>query len=153
MTLDGQQVCELCHLKKIFHYLLLNWSTRTAYILGYPLNFYPPLYLNGGFPGCSVGKRICLQCWRPGFDPWVGKIPWRGKWQPTPVFLPGESLGQRCLVGCSSRGHTESDTTERLTLFNLDGTAFRSCFLLGGVGSYFQNCEVECFHSFSTQDK
>ena len=43
--------------------------------------------------------------------------------------------------------------TEQLTLFNLDGTAFRSCFLLGGVGSYFQNCEVECFHSFSTQDK
>ena len=32
-----------------------------------------------------------LQCWRPGFDPWVGKIPWRRAWQPTPVFLPGES--------------------------------------------------------------
>ena len=32
-----------------------------------------------------------LQCWRPGFNPWVGKIPWRRAWQPTPVFLPGES--------------------------------------------------------------
>ena len=32
-----------------------------------------------------------LQCWRPGFDPWVGKIPWRRAWQPTSVFLPGES--------------------------------------------------------------
>ena len=31
------------------------------------------------------------ECGRPGFDPWVGKIPWRRKWQPTPVFLPGES--------------------------------------------------------------
>ena len=35
--------------------------------------------------------RICLQCGRPGFDPWVGKIPWRRAWQPTPVFLLGES--------------------------------------------------------------
>ena len=34
--------------------------------------------------------RICLQCGRPGFNPWVGKIPWRRAWQPTPVFLPGE---------------------------------------------------------------
>ena len=38
---------------------------------------------------------------RQGFDPWVGKIPWSRKWQPTPVFLPGESHGQRSLVGSS----------------------------------------------------
>ena len=44
------------------------------------------------------------------FDPWGGKIPWRGKWQPTPVFLPGESHGQRSLVGYSSWGPKESDT-------------------------------------------
>ena len=37
---------------------------------------------------------------------------WRRKWQPTPVFLPGESQGQRCLVGCRLWGRTESDTTE-----------------------------------------
>ena len=48
------------------------------------------------------------------FDPWVGKIPWGKKWQPTPVFLPGESHGRRSLVGYSPRGHEESDTTERL---------------------------------------
>ena len=45
-------------------------------------------------------------------SPWVGKIPWRGKWQPTPGFLPGESHGQRSLVGYSPWGRTESDTTE-----------------------------------------
>ena len=39
-------------------------------------------------------------------------MPWRRKWQPTPVFLPGESQGQRSLVGCCLWGHTESDTTE-----------------------------------------
>ena len=41
---------------------------------------------------------------RCGFDPWVGKIPWRRAWQPTPVFLPGESHGQRSLVGYSPWG-------------------------------------------------
>ena len=60
--------------------------------------------------------RICLQGSIPGFDPWVRKIPWRGKWQPTPVFLPGESNEQRSLVGYSPWGHKELDTTEQLTL-------------------------------------
>ena len=44
-------------------------------------------------------------------DPWVGKIPWRRAWQPTAVFLPGESHGQRSLVGYSPRGHKELGTT------------------------------------------
>ena len=47
-----------------------------------------------------------------GFDPWIGKIPWRRKWQPTPVFLPAESHGQRNLVGYRPWGHKESDRTE-----------------------------------------
>ena len=47
-----------------------------------------------------------------GFDPWVGKIPWRRKWQPTPVFFPGELHGQKSLAGYSPRGRKESDTTE-----------------------------------------
>ena len=58
--------------------------------------------------------RIYLQCWWPGFDPWVVKIPWRRAWQPTPVFLPRESHGQRSLAGYSLWGCKESDTTERL---------------------------------------
>ena len=44
------------------------------------------------------------QCRRHGFDPWVGKIPWRRKWQPTPVFLPGKCYGQGSLEGYSPRG-------------------------------------------------
>ena len=55
-----------------------------------------------------------MQCRRPGFGPWVGKIPWRRQWQPTPVFLPGESYGRRSLVGYHPQGCKESDTTERL---------------------------------------
>ena len=56
--------------------------------------------------------KILLQCRRHGFNLWVKKIPRRRAWQPTPVFLPGESHGQRSLVGYSPRGHKESDTTE-----------------------------------------
>ena len=49
-----------------------------------------------------------------GFDPWVGKIPWRRNWHPTLVFLPGESHGGRSLVGYSPWGLKESDTTKQL---------------------------------------
>ena len=51
---------------------------------------------------------------RRGLHPWSGEIPWRRKWQPAPVFLPGKSLGQRNLAGYSLWGPKESDTIERL---------------------------------------
>ena len=54
----------------------------------------------------------CRRCKRHRFDPWVGKIPWSRKWRPTPVFLPGESHGQRSLMGYSPAGHIELDMTE-----------------------------------------
>ena len=47
-----------------------------------------------------------------GFNPWVGKIPWRRKWQPTPVLLPGKSHGWRSLVGYSPWGRKELDMTK-----------------------------------------
>ena len=59
------------------------------------------------FPGDSVDKRIhlqCRRCRRCRFDPWVRKIPWRRKWQPTPVFLPGTFHGQRSLACYSPWG-------------------------------------------------
>jgi len=55
-----------------------------------------------GFPGSTSVKELACQCKRCKgcrFDPWVRKIPWRRKWQPTPVFLPGESHEQRSLAG------------------------------------------------------
>ena len=67
------------------------------------------------FSGGASGKEPACQCRRDkrhGFDPWIRKIPWRRKWQPTPVFLPGEFHGQRSLVGFSPWGHKESDMTE-----------------------------------------
>ena len=65
-----------------------------------------------GFPDYHWLSGKECQCRSLRFDSWVGKMPWRRAWQPTPVFLPGESHGQRSLVGYSPRGHKESDTTE-----------------------------------------
>ena len=59
--------------------------------------------------------KICQQCRRRGFDLWVGKVPWRREWLPTPVFLPGEFHGQRSLA-VFLRGRKELDTTEQLAL-------------------------------------
>ena len=70
--------------------------------MGYPLQY----------SWASLGAQLvknCLQCGRPGFDLWVGKIPWRRELLPTPVFWPGESHG-------SPWGHKESDTAEQLLL-------------------------------------
>ena len=57
-----------------------------------------------------------LPAMRAKFDSWVGKIPWRREWQPTPVFMPGELHGQRSLAGYSPWARKESNMTERLTL-------------------------------------
>ena len=67
-----------------------------------------------GFSGGTTGKEPSCQCRRCKicrFDPRVGKIRWSRKWQPTPVFLPGESHGQRGLAGYSPWDHKELGTT------------------------------------------
>ena len=68
-----------------------------------------------GFPGGPSGKEPACQSRRHKrrrLDPWVRKVRWRRVWQSTPVFLPRESHGQRCLVVYSPQGHKELDTTE-----------------------------------------
>ena len=67
-----------------------------------------------GSPGGSEVKASARNAGDPGSISGSGKIPWRRKWQPTPVFLPGEAHGRRSLVGYSLPGSKESDTTERL---------------------------------------
>ena len=98
-------------------------------------------YTLWGFPGGSVGKESgcqCRRCRRWGFDPQVGKIPWRRKWQPTPVFLPGKAHGWRSLAGYSPWGHKESDATEH--------TCMHACTLWGiwwGWGEDLSCCKQE----------
>ena len=81
--------------------------------MDYSVSFAVKFEDNGGAPQAAlVVKNLPADVGditRGGFDPWVGKIPWRRKWQPAPVFLPRESHGQRSLVGYSPGGHRESD--------------------------------------------
>ena len=70
-----------------------------------------------GFPGGEVVKDPSASAGdakRRVSNPWVGKVFWRRAWQPTPVFLPGESHGQRSPAGCIAWGCKESDTTEHV---------------------------------------
>ena len=82
------------------------------------LSFRSPSSSVWGFPGGSDGKESA--CNAGGrFNSWIRKIPWRREWQPTPVFLPGKSHGQRSRAGCRPWGHKESDSTEWWTLSSL----------------------------------
>ena len=71
-----------------------------------------------GFPSDSELKNLPAkeEMQETGFDPWVRKIPWRRKWQPIPIFLLGESHGQRSLAGYSPWGLKESNRTEQLSV-------------------------------------
>ena len=96
---------------------------RAAYLM----KMYRSSVLHGGsFPWCSrtYSKPFCfpvgsdgkesasLQCGRLRFDPWVGKIPWRREWLPTPVFLPGEFHGKRSLASYSPWGCKETQPSD-----------------------------------------
>ena len=90
-------------------------------------------------------KKSACQCRRCRFNLWVGKIPWRRKRQPTLVFLPGKSHGQRSLVGYSLWAHKELDTTEQLTLTFAYLYHLMHVITLGscrqwGAGCFRRNC-------------
>ena len=75
----------------------------------------------------------CRRCKRPGFNPWVGKIPWRRAQQPTLVFLPGESHGQMSLVCYSPWGLKESDMTKATCRAHIYNLSHLKCFPSGSV--------------------
>ena len=83
------------------------------------------------------GKESARQCGRCGFDPWTRKIPWRSKWWPAPVFLPGKSHWQRSLVAYSGSSRKELDTTSRLNHSSIKRTLFIQSSTTGRLG---------CFH-------
>ena len=98
----GQVLAQFC-----FWFHALNMEKRSLAISRKTLNdvmihcfILSPLIVHTGFLGGLAGKE-CLQCRRPGYDPWVGKIPWRREPLPIPVFLPEEFHGQRILASYS----------------------------------------------------
>ena len=100
--------------RKIYHSYGLEELILQMAVLPKAVYRFNEIPVKLDFPDGSDGKSICLQCRRPEFNPWVGKIPWRRKWQPTPVFLPGKSHGWWSLVGYCPWGRKEPDTTEQL---------------------------------------
>ena len=97
----------LHHVCTMYHAPPCSTAINLKYI---PLKHRSLINAHKCFPGGSDGKRIHLQCRRPGFNPWVRKIPWRRKWQPTPVLLPGkpprtEEPGGRQSMGLQRVGH------------------------------------------------
>ena len=96
-------------------YLLQN---KVSYNLSASVIFCFAFYRGNtglGFPGDAIGKEPACQCRRHKrcrFSPWVGKILWRGAWQPTPVFETGEPHRQRSVAGCTPQGRTELDRTD-----------------------------------------
>ena len=97
--------------------------------------------------------RTCLQWRRLEYNPWVRKIPWRRARQLTPVFLPGESHGQRSLMGYSPWGHKASDMSEalmwwwsqhHLTTFTLQYSHGFSPVLKENLGTNWEHCTLVC---------
>ena len=117
---QSHSIREACFEKSIFPFLL-NYSIPSLSVLVSPTNFslYPKVYIFVlRVLNCLNGKESTCQCRRRrrhGLHPWLGKILWRGKWQPTPVFLPVESHGQRRRASNNTWGHKDLDITEWLS--------------------------------------
>ena len=131
------------------------------------LNFcliFPLISLMSVFSGGSSGKESACQCRshrRCRFDLWVRKIPWRRKWQPTPVFLPGKSHRQRSLAGYNPWGCKELDMTEHAHMWSYISSAHRPverkpaapswpCVLPPGGERFCEHKAVQsyCSHAF-----
>ena len=121
--LGGSSIWERKRADLTYHiaFLIIPWASKSAsdVIWGREdiLNCLWFLHWLGQTYVIFMLGYICLQCGRPRFDTWVRKIPWRRKWQPTPVFLPGESHGWRNLVGYSPWGRKERLSDFTFTLF------------------------------------
>ena len=118
----------------------ISWFSNGAYCL----NLVIFIYLS------MVDFFLSIK-WSNTCITWVRKTPWRRKWQPTPVFLPGESRGQRSLVGYNPKGHKELDVTEWLTqtynaIYSL--TNFLNFNMLESISSHMAYIYLSCLRKY-----
>ena len=98
-----------------------------------PLNIYAKNYIV-----TQMVKRG-FQCWRPRFDSWVRKFPWRSGWLHVPVFLPGESHGQRSLMDYSPWGYQELNKTEWLSTHSFTSILSVLCLITSSIlGNWYK---------------
>ena len=110
MVYDVYLLCEL-YLLSLKRFIFVSFKKKKIKcIINIKKKLFKKISVSLGLPRWPCGERIRLQCKRHGFNPLVEKIPWRRKWQPAPVFLPGKSQGQRGLAGYSPWGLKELDT-------------------------------------------
>ena len=103
--------------KMLHHANSSDQKARISMLISDKIDFkHKRLSFSTYFPCGSDSKVSAYNAGGPAFDPWVGKVLWRRKWQPTPVLLPGKSHGWKSMVGYSPRGRKESDMTEWLHL-------------------------------------
>ena len=110
-------------------------------------------YFHIGLSWWLSDKESACQCRRPGFNPWVGKIPWVRKWQPTLVFLPGKSHGQRSLTdynwwGCERVRHNLATKQQQLPYYLiLIVTLQRWCYFIVSILQIKETWDQECYFS------
>ena len=156
-------------LKHTFHTAMQDQSNKWLFVRG---RLFPPSLPSGakfsnvllcivGLFAFTFGISIALVAqtvkslstvWETQVDPWIRKISWRRKWQPTPVFLPGKPHGWRSLVGYSPWGHKESVSTEQLqftsqisiqTLLSANAFIFD---LLWKLKIFFNSAYITCLY-------
>ena len=115
----NKSVAEIAQNSSLPIFLIFSYIKRTSYFEDIP---FPSIWGHisstpWDLPGGSDDKESACQSRRLGLNLWVGKIPWRRKWQPTPVFLPEKCHGQRSLVDCRSLDCKESHTTEYTCMY------------------------------------
>ena len=114
-----------------FQIRIRSWMSQRLCLQSLTRSSCPLFYFKGNqsrgewsFPSGTSGKESPCQCRRHkrvGLYPWVGKIPWRRKWQPTPVFLPKETLGQKSLVSYSPQGDKRQILLKQLSAAQYKG--------------------------------
>ena len=117
----------------VTYYYVINYP-QTKQLKNKHLFFNFTIFMGQGFGSGSDGKASVYNVGDPGLIPGVGKISWRRKWQPTPVFLPEKSHGWRSLVDYSPWGCRESDTTERLHFTYLSSVSVLRLQLIHRLG-------------------
>ena len=123
------------------------WAAGLANLVLSKVGIWPNIIIHLDFLGGSDGKASVYNVRDLGSIPWVGKIPWRRKWQPTPVLLPWKSHGQRSLVQATIHGVAKSQA--RLSNFTFT-IIYLYLTLLPEVNDQFQVLQFLIFAYFCT---
>ena len=116
------------------------------------LNAISYLCWEGFLGGASSKEPTCQskRLKRHRFVPWIRKSPWRWAWQPTPVFLPGESYGQRSMVGYSPWGCKQSDTTEATACSHLCWNSVMTDLIFSHLCLIYSSCILNIYYVAGT---